>query len=137
MVERFFRDLIQNRWRRGVFHDAEELIMSNAFAVQMKGLGLWLCLSMNSPMAMRSSVPAERLFEDTGWCMLRIGWRCREYRCERRRLAGMKQIASRLPVATIFPALTPLALRAPSVSAGKTSSRRQRKPSKALTDADH
>ena len=28
MVERFFRDLTQNRLRRGVFHDAEELIMA-------------------------------------------------------------------------------------------------------------
>ena len=27
MVERFFRDLTQNRLRRGVFHDVEELIM--------------------------------------------------------------------------------------------------------------
>ena len=28
MVERFFRDLTQNRLRRGVFHDLEELIMA-------------------------------------------------------------------------------------------------------------
>jgi hypothetical protein len=28
MVERFFRDLTQNRLRRGVFHDIEELIMA-------------------------------------------------------------------------------------------------------------
>ncbi len=28
MVERFFRDLTQNRLRRGIFHDAEELIMA-------------------------------------------------------------------------------------------------------------
>ena len=28
MVERFFRDLAQKRLRRGVFHDAEELIMA-------------------------------------------------------------------------------------------------------------
>lgn len=28
MLERFFRDLNQNRLRRGVFHDAEELIMA-------------------------------------------------------------------------------------------------------------
>jgi hypothetical protein len=28
MVERLFRDLTQNRLRRGVFHDAEELIMA-------------------------------------------------------------------------------------------------------------
>ena len=28
MVERFFRDLTQNRLRRGVFHDSEELIMA-------------------------------------------------------------------------------------------------------------
>jgi transposase len=28
MVERFFRDLTQNRLRRGVFHDVEELIMA-------------------------------------------------------------------------------------------------------------
>jgi len=28
MVERFFRDLTQNRLRRGVFRDVEELIMS-------------------------------------------------------------------------------------------------------------
>ena len=28
MVERFFRDLTQNRLRRGVFHDAEELVMA-------------------------------------------------------------------------------------------------------------
>ena len=28
MVERFFRDLTQNRLRRGVFHDPEELIMA-------------------------------------------------------------------------------------------------------------
>jgi hypothetical protein len=28
MVERFFRDLTQNRLRRGVFHDAEDLIMA-------------------------------------------------------------------------------------------------------------
>jgi transposase len=28
VVERFFRDLTQNRLRRGVFHDAEELIMA-------------------------------------------------------------------------------------------------------------
>lgn len=28
MVERFFRDLTQNRLRRGVFHDAEELILA-------------------------------------------------------------------------------------------------------------
>ena len=26
MVERFFRDLTQNRLRRGVFHDVEELV---------------------------------------------------------------------------------------------------------------
>ena len=49
----------------------------------------------------------------------------------------MKKMASRRRMATIFPALTPVALRAPSVSAGKTSSQKQRKPSKALTDADH
>ena len=29
--------------------------ISKAFAVQMKGLGFWLCLSMYSPMAMISS----------------------------------------------------------------------------------
>jgi transposase len=29
MVERFFRDLTQNRLRRGVFHDLEELIMAS------------------------------------------------------------------------------------------------------------
>ena len=28
MVERFFRDLTQNRLRRGVFHDLEELILA-------------------------------------------------------------------------------------------------------------
>jgi hypothetical protein len=28
MVERFFRDLTQNRLRRGVFQDVEELIMA-------------------------------------------------------------------------------------------------------------
>jgi hypothetical protein len=28
MVERFFRDLTQNRLRRGVFHDVEDLIMA-------------------------------------------------------------------------------------------------------------
>jgi hypothetical protein len=28
MVERFFRDLTQNRLRRGVFHDLEQLIMA-------------------------------------------------------------------------------------------------------------
>ena len=28
MVERFFRDLTQNRLRRGVFRDVEELIMA-------------------------------------------------------------------------------------------------------------
>jgi transposase len=28
MVERFFRDLTQNRLRRGIFHDVEELIMA-------------------------------------------------------------------------------------------------------------
>ena len=28
IVERFFRDLTQNRLRRGVFHDTEELIMA-------------------------------------------------------------------------------------------------------------
>jgi hypothetical protein len=28
MVERFFRDLTQNRLRRGVFHEVEELIMA-------------------------------------------------------------------------------------------------------------
>jgi hypothetical protein len=56
--------------------------------------------------------------------MPRTGWRCRGNRCERRRLAGMKQKVSRLQVATFFPALTPVALRAPSVSAGKN----QQKP---------
>ena len=30
MVERFFRDLTQNRLRRGVFRDLEELIMAMA-----------------------------------------------------------------------------------------------------------
>jgi hypothetical protein len=30
MVERFFRDLTQNRLRRGVFHDVEELIRAIA-----------------------------------------------------------------------------------------------------------
>jgi hypothetical protein len=28
MVERFFRDLTENRIRRGIFHDVEELIMA-------------------------------------------------------------------------------------------------------------
>ena len=28
MVERFFRDLTQNRLRRGIFRDVEELIMA-------------------------------------------------------------------------------------------------------------
>jgi hypothetical protein len=28
MVERFFRDLTQNRLRRGVFHDVDEFIMA-------------------------------------------------------------------------------------------------------------
>ena len=28
MIERFFRDLTQNRLRRGIFHDLEQLIMA-------------------------------------------------------------------------------------------------------------
>jgi hypothetical protein len=46
-------------------------------------------------------------------------------------------MANRLPAGAIFPALTPVALRAPSVSAGKTSSGKAEKTPKTLTDVDH
>src|SRR5664279_806648 len=55
----------------------------------------------------------------TGWYMPRTGSNYRESRCGRRRASGKGTMPHRNRVAKCFWALTPVALRAPSVSAQK------------------
>jgi hypothetical protein len=52
-----------------------------------------------------------------GWCMRRTGSSCKESRCGRRRADEGPKMQSSGRIAAWFWALTPIALRAPSVSA--------------------
>src|ERR1700683_3877868 len=80
-----------------------------------------------------------------GWSIPRTGSNYRGSRCARSRAAAAPKIASRRRVAKCFWALTPVALRAPSVSAQKHSSQKAIPPGipdkekcvKLLTDVDH
>src|ERR1017187_7300828 len=93
----------------------------------------------------RSAIPRWPTVSWTGWCMPRPGSHYRESRCGRREVAAVPKRASRRQFAECFWALTPVALRAPYVSAqkhGQPQGRiphvsRQRKSPKLLTDADH
>src|ERR1700691_5132684 len=80
-----------------------------------------------------------------GWFVPRTGSNYRGSRCARSGAAAAPKIASRRRVAKCFWALTPVALRAPSVSAQKHSSQKAIPPGipdkekcvKLLTDVDH
>src|SRR5450759_323032 len=60
----------------------------------------------------------------TGWCMPRTGSSYRESRCGKRRDAVGRTVPNRWRL-RYFLALTPVALRAPSVSAKKQESRKK------------